>query len=453
MLKVILEGHDNYYGIADILRLFYDKVSEDHEGHVVTSPDGPNMTIISSSEEALKDYGSIPQKRAVKLSLYKKLSDLTGKTYPWGCLTGIRPTVVASEEVSPQALTEKYLVRPDKAELAFTTAVKEKAVIERRPKEDINIYIGVPFCPSRCEYCSFISQDAVKHLGSLKRYRESLLEEIRSVAPFIKRNIASVYMGGGTPTVFEDGDFEDLILSISEILGIKDDNEFTVEAGRHDTITRRKLMTMKKAGADRVCINPQTTNDETLRKLNRLHGKKDTFRCFEMAREEGFEVINMDLIAGLKYEDDRDFTNSLKDVIGLGPENITIHTLYKKRRASITKQDVLDREGSRGEVDKALSEGYGMLSGSGYAPYYLYRQKDTGHGLENTGFALEGTECYYNVAMMGDRRDVLSFGAGGVSKRIFEGGRLERLNSIKDVTGYMDNVPLMAQRKISFFEE
>ena len=468
MLEIYLEGHDNYYGIADVMRAFYLRPTEDKEGLRVYCSDAPDMVFCSAVGEDSSSCTSkdgtvsiilpfvtdpVSISREVKRSCYTALSEFLGRKAPWGCLTGIRPTLVAGETGDPKELSEKYFVRQDKAELALKTYANEQKVLSKIPGEDINIYVGIPFCPSRCEYCSFVSSDISHHMDRLGKYLDALEEEIKTVGPVIGRKISTLYLGGGTPTVFNDTDFDRLLDIIYGNLKMDPETEVTVEAGRPDTITEHKLRSMAEHGVRRICINPQTMNSETLARLNRLHSSEDTVRVFEMARKAGFDVINMDLIAGLKYETASDFIDSVNRLIDLHPENITVHTLYKKRRAAISVSDVLTDDNN--EVDDAVRKGYGLLDKAGYIPYYMYRQKDTGHGLENTGFALPGTECLYNVAMMTDARDVLSFGAGGMSKRVFgsEGNkyRVERCPCIKDVIGYMNSSREMAERKMRFF--
>ena len=447
MLKVILEGHDNYYGIGDVVRLFYGPCTEDKENHAVLCASAPDMTLIS----AASDSSSLPVNRQVKVDLYKKLSELTGLAFPWGSLTGIRPTVVAKEEgYSPSALVEKYLVREDKAELACRTASREFGIAALTSRK-LNMYVGVPFCPGRCEYCSFIAQDATKHLDRLHDYASALISEMETLSPYISEAPGTIYMGGGTPTVFSEQDMERVVNAIRTNLGPSEDTEFTVEAGRPDTITRGKLQAMKNAGVNRICINPQTMSDETLRRINRRHTVKDVVDAYDTAREVGFGVINMDIIAGLKYETADDFIKSVEAVRALAPENITIHTLYKKRRAGMSREDVLDASG-RGDIDAAVRTAYEMLQSDGYEPYYMYRQKDTELGLENVGFCKGDTYNRYNVAMMSYDSNVLSVGAGAVSKRIFEDGRFERCSNVKDVSLYMNEAEKCALKKISFFD-
>ena len=472
MLKVILQGHDKFYGITDIVRMFFGDISEDRENSCVTAGDGPDLTLVNTLEKDGRSFTFtgdgdrryafdgpvIEPGREVKRSLYMALSDITGIKMPWGCLSGIRPTLVASEEGSEADLTEKYLVREDKAALGFETAKEENRLLGFIPPEDLNVYVGVPFCPSRCSYCSFISQDISHHMKRLGEYGNALENEIRTLAPLITRKISSLYMGGGTPTVFDDKQFASILNCIFGNLKIDKDCEVTIEAGRPDTITIAKLDAMRSHGIGRICINPQTMRDETLQKLGRRHSVADVMRAYEQAAERGFDVINMDLIAGLPYETGDDFVRSVKRLIELGPANITVHTLYKKRRANMSRETVLDRDDGRGDVDAAVREGYRLLYEAGYHPYYLYRQKDTGHGLENTGFAKGDTGCLYNVAMMSDARDVLSFGAGGMSKRCFEQEgssskhRVERCPTVKDVLTYIELSGEAARRKAAFFE-
>jgi oxygen-independent coproporphyrinogen-3 oxidase len=472
MLKVILEGHDKFYGITDIVRMFFGDISEDHENSCVTAGDGPELALVNTLEKdgssitINKDSGkrysfdgpALEPGREVKRSLYIALSDITGIEMPWGCLSGIRPTLVASEEESKEELTRKYLVREDKAELGFETALEESRLLKLISPDDLNIYVGVPFCPSRCSYCSFISQDISHHMGRLGEYETALEKEIKTLAPSLNRRISSLYMGGGTPTVFNDEQFKRLLDCIFANIKIDEDCEVTIEAGRPDTITEYKLDVMRSLGIGRICINPQTMRDETLAKLGRRHTSADIIRAYQQAKERGFEVINMDLIAGLPYETGEDFVRSVSKLIEIDPGNITVHTLYKKRRAALTREVVLDRDDGRGDIDAAVREGYRLLYEAGYHPYYLYRQKDTGHGLENTGFAKGDTGCLYNVAMMSDARDVLSFGAGGMSKRCFEQAgstskhRVERCPTVKDVLTYISGSEDAAYRKAAFFE-
>ena len=470
MLEVILKGHDKYYGVSDVVRMFAGVPEELKDEGKVIAPEGPDVTLINElmsdgrsvtycDDKAYEFKGELLEPgREIKRSLYMALSDITSKKMPWGCLTGIRPTLVACEEDSPEALEEKYFVRPDKASLAYETSREEQRLLSKVPEENLCVYVGIPFCPSRCQYCSFVSSDISCHMDRLVNYEAALEREISMVAPTITRPLSSLYVGGGTPTVLEEKEFASLLDCIYSNLKITPDCEVTIEAGRPDTITTGKLEAMREHGITRICINPQTMKSETLLKLGRKHTAEDAIKIYNQACDMGFDLINMDLIAGLPYENADDHVESTKKLIELAPANITVHTLYKKRRAAMSRETVMDLEMSRGRLDDAVAESYRLLAEAGYRPYYMYRQKDTGHGLENTGFAKGDTGSVYNVAMMSDCRDVLSFGAGGMSKRCFaqEGElykhRVERCPTIKDALTYIERVEEMAEKKIGFFE-
>ena len=465
MIKITLIGHECFYGLNDVLRLFFGAAREDRELgflecdapidlDIVSKYDDKVLTYVKGEEERWESEfksafdGQLPLKREVKRQLYYMLSKITGLEFPWGCLTGIRPTIVAGEEKDPDALVRKYMVRPDKARLCIDTYRKEEQILELEEADAMNIYIGVPFCPTRCAYCSFVSQEISHHLGRLHEYADALVKEIAIIGPKLKA-VASLYVGGGTPTVFDEDDLKKVMDAVSRYIRFTEPHEITVEAGRPDTLSEEKLRILKDHGVQRICINPQTLNDETLRKFNRAHTAKDYVNIVKKAQEIGFEVINSDLIAGLNSEEPEELIGSLEELFELKVENITIHTLYKKRRAVIGRDDVMGRSD---RLDEVLSKAYEMLEGKGYKPYYMYRQKDTSHGLENVGFALEGTECLYNVAMMTDKRDVLAIGAGSVSKRMFDNGRLERFSTTKDVIGYIREPEEIAKGKLTFFE-
>lgn len=469
MFEVILKGHDKYYGISDVVRMFFGVPEELKEEGKVIAPDGPDIRLVNELlsdgrsvtyfEGKTYEYegGLLEPGREIKRSLYMALSDITSKRMPWGCLTGIRPTLVACEEESAKDLEEKYFVRSDKAQLAFETSREEQRILTKVPEESLCIYVGIPFCPSRCEYCSFVSSDISCHMDRLVNYEAALEREIRMVSPSVRRPISAVYVGGGTPTVLEENEFCSLLDCIYSNLDITPGCEVTVEAGRPDTITDGKLAAMREHGITRICINPQTMRSDTLLRLGRKHTAEDTVRKYKKAVDMGFDLINMDLIAGLPYEDTDEHVDSTKKLIELAPANITVHTLYKKRRARISREQVMDTGRPGTGLDECVAKSYDLLREAGYHPYYMYRQKDTGHGLENTGFARGDTGSLYNVAMMSDCRDVLSFGAGGMSKRCFrqEGElfkhRVERCPTIKDALTYIERTEEMAAKKIDFF--
>ena len=398
--------------------------------------------------------------REVKRQLYFLLSKHFRKTFPWGSLTGIRPTQVARELSEEKEMTEIYGVREDKAKLAFLTKDNEDRILHASDPSALHVYIGIPFCPSRCSYCSFVAQEAPRKTALLPSYIDAVLSEMDTVLPRIGPSIETLYIGGGTPTVLPEDLFEKFIGGVFSHPEFSSLSEVCVEAGRPDTITEKKLQVLLDHGVKRICINPQTLCDETLVRVGRKHSARDFLDTYSMAKKMGFSVINTDLIAGLPEESYEEFCDSLRRIIELSPENITVHSLSKKRRASLTREEIVRQEEEElSRIEKMLSFASGKLVEAGYFPYYMYKQKDTLGGHENVGYAKEGTECLYNVAMMSDQRSVLSFGAGGMSKRVFPEGedmlhvRVERCSCIKDPIQYISNVKAMAEKKVGFFNE
>lgn len=482
MLKIHLVGHTHDYPLCDVVRLLTGIIprcidgcitveteweatirSEVTESEVLTAlENGPETSIsgqklLRTSLDGERTVDGLPISRALKIQLYTLLSELLEKTFPWGSLTGIRPTQVARELSRPEEMTRIYGVREDKAKLAFLTRDGEDQVLMHTDPNHLHVYIGIPFCPTRCAYCSFIAQEAPNKRDLLPSYVEAMLKEMELVLPSISKPIDTLYIGGGTPTVLDDVLFAEFIHGVfrnSAFAGLK---EVCVEAGRPDTITRNKLETLLEAGVTRICINPQTLCDATLVRVGRRHTADDFIKAYELARSMGFETINTDVIAGLPGESAEEFCDSLAKIVSLGPENITVHSLSKKRRADLTREEVIKQEKmDLQNMEKMLSFAFATLSDAGYLPYYMYKQKDTLGGHENVGYQKEGTPCIYNVAMMSDARSVLSFGAGGMSKRVYPEGesiRVERCSCIKDPIQYIQNVQNMAEKKIAFFKE
>lgn len=471
MIRVIMTGHQYEYPLCDVLRMFYGTASVSTEStNILEASCEEDLTIRSilnengsvetiSDEDATLYFTSksndfqLPPNREVKRQLYAALSRWTGRSFPWGSLTGIRPTGVARELETPEEMSRRYFTRNDKARLAFETAANEDAVLLSTKENHVNVYIGIPFCPSRCSYCSFISQDATKHLKILPEYIDALLHEMELVLHSKDIIVDTVYMGGGTPTVFSESEFRRLCDGVFSFPAISGANEITVEAGRPDTITESKLLALREHGISRICINPQTLCNDTLERVGRRHTEKDFYAKYDLARKMGFHSINTDLIAGLPGETQNDFETTLRKIISLQPENITIHSLYKKRSARLTQDSYFAlHAGETDTLDAMLGFAADLLASNQYRPYYLYRQKDTMGGHENVGYERNGTPCVYNVAMMSDQRSVLSFGAGGMSKRAFPAHRVERCSCIKDPLEYVRKVEEMAMKKIAFFE-
>lgn len=466
MPTVKLIGHDYEFPVSDVLRLFYGScrrigINElsageaDHITIISCLSEGLVTTWIEEEDKSLyrsPAADTVMPKREVKRQLYYLLSKLLNHSFPWGSLTGIRPTVVAREVHSAQELSEKYFVREDKAVLAMETADNEDRILETALTDQLCVYIGIPFCKSRCSYCSFISQDAASQMQLLTPYSEAVLKEINTFFLDNPVKLSCLYVGGGTPTVFDDSTFRIFLQKTFAALHAGDIPEITVEAGRADTINEHKLHTMKDMGVHRICINPQTLSDKTLTLLGRSHTADDFYRAYDAARRIGFTTINTDLIAGLPEESEDDFIMSLDGILALEPENITIHTLYRKKKADMS-QDIhmLKNQKEISKLDNMLLYANVRLKDTGYQPYYLYKQKDTLGGHENTGYTRPGHSCLYNVAMMSDQRPVLAFGAGSVSKYNSAGGRMERCPNVRDPHEYLNRTVEMAMRKRRFF--
>ncbi len=381
------------------------------------------------------------QKRFLKLSLYKALSDYSGIKLPWGALTGIRPTKLAYQQGDNfrNFFLNTMLVSPQKTDLIEKILLTQKGIYSRN-EGDGDLFISVPFCPTRCAYCSFISNEISKE-KLINGYIDGLLREIDASKPLIK-NIRSVYIGGGTPVALSDELFYKLLQGIGNV-GV----EYTVEAGRPDAITDSKLKIMKDFGVTRVCVNPQTFKDETLELIGRRHTARDIVEKYDLVKSYGFDV-NMDLIAGLPNEDLADFKNSLDTAISLQPENITVHTLCLKSGSKL-KESVSRL--SEGEVSKMVEYSHASLQENGYFPYYLYRQKYMAGNLENTGYAKPGKACVYNVDIMEETTDIVANGANAVSKKV-SGGKITRLGAPKDTATYISKVETLIEEKISLFK-
>lgn len=387
-------------------------------------------------------------KRYAKLSLYKALAKFTEKDMPWGALTGIRPTKLAYQQLQENGEFEEFFMDTMKVSQQKTSLTKavlnsQKGIYEIND-DNTDFFVFIPFCPSRCKYCSFISSDIKTAYKYLDQYVETLIKEIEESASLIK-NLRSIYIGGGTPICLPN---DKLLQVLSAIDKINTGVEYTVEAGRPDAITKENLAILKDFGVTRICVNPQTFCDRTLQLLGRNHTAKAVFDAYELAKDQ-FD-INMDLIAGLQGETFSDFEDSLNKAISLNPANITVHTLCVKKGSSLAEET--DRL-SAGQVEEMVDFAHQRLEESGYKPYYLYRQKYMAGNLENTGYAKEGKVCVYNVDVMEEISQNVACGANAVSKRVFNGGeRIERLASPKDILTYLNKAPEIIEKKKKFFE-
>jgi len=393
------------------------------------------------------------RKRQQKLALYHAFVQATGRRPPWGSLTGIRPTRLVYEAMAEghtlgdaAAWTrETFDLRGDKAEL-LEDVIRAQTALPEAEEGQIACYIGIPFCPSRCRYCSFLSREAGDG-AALPAYVDALTREIGETARLMREHglqARSVYVGGGTPTVLPPALLE-RVMSAAEPM-IMTAREVTVEAGRPDSITRDKLRVIREGGGTRLSVNPQTFFDGTLAAIGRRHTARQAEEAFSLAREEGFMNVNMDLIAGLPGETGDMFGRTLTRAFRLRPESLTVHTLSVKRSSLMHREGDALSEG--GTVEAMVDEARRRARDEGYAPYYLYRQKHMAGNLENVGYALDGFACLYNVDMMEDKLTVLAMGAGSVSKRVWPGRqKILRAPNAKDVFQYMRRVDEMVQRK------
>ncbi len=369
---------------------------------------------------------------------------LTGLTPAWGILTGVRPAKLAIKDLMSGktkaevrgALAKEYLVTPKKATLVTEIAAVEKKIISRVSSTSCSLYISIPFCPSRCSYCSFVSFTSAKLLGLLDAYLERLCHDIRETIDTIEHlglTITTVYIGGGTPTTLNEKQLEILLDTITSRIDPTKLEEFTVEAGRPDTITAEKLRIIHDHNVTRVSINTQTLNDDVLELVGRKHTSEDFYRAFEMARNADIKIINTDLIAGLPGEGFGSFSDTIDRIVKLRPENLTFHTLCIKNAADFAqKKDQMHSMHMFGETSKCVDYSQLSAKNAGYIPYYIYRQKNTINNLENVGFALPGTEGLYNIYMMEEIQTIFAVGAGAVSKMVSRDGKsIERIFEYK----------------------
>lgn len=409
------------------------------------------------------------KKNVLKQELYKMVSTGLGRELPWGTLSGIRPTKIAmrlldegaSDDEVFRYMKDVYLASDEKAQLSVDIAKREKDLLDKVDYDNgYSLYIGIPFCPSTCAYCSFTSYPLGVWRKSVDRYLDALEKEIDYTAQkFYHRKLNSIYIGGGTPTTLEPYQLDRLIRKIRCSFDLKDCLEFTVEAGRPDSITREKLMALKKNGISRISVNPQTMKQETLDIIGRHHTVEDTIESFKLARELGFDNINMDLIMGLPEESIDDVKHTMEVIKELNPDNVTIHSLAIKRAARLTifKDRYQDMQMVNTQEHMSVCEKY--CKEIGLEPYYLYRQKGMAGNMENVGYAKAGKAGVYNILIMEEKQTIVACGAGASTKRVWaepnpDGThRIERCENVKDVGQYIDRIDEMIERKQKLFEE
>lgn len=457
MYRFYVDDHANKYHYDELCRVFLP----DNEFEIICIDKLPKQSLLGENSFVLGDFENA-DRDAIKRELYEKLSSLTEMKPEWGTLTGVRPLKPAlavldkseSLDEMSEVLRQKYLLSDSKLGLLSDIAKYQRMFVKGNPSDMISIYAGIPFCPTRCEYCSFASN--VADDKAIEEYLANLCKETEYCGKLYKnhpKEIESVYIGGGTPTTLSASQLKDLISRISDSFKINPaDIEFTVEAGRPDTITEEKLKTIKNCGVSRISINPQSMKDETMRLIGRDHSAQDIRNAFAAARRVGFEVINADLIAGLPEETPEDFANSLDEIIRLGAENITVHTLSVKRGSRLHENDPEYYRRDIERVSKMLSYAGSRLKGSDYHPYYIYRQKHQMGAFENVGYCLEGKHSIYNIRIMEDKQSIIALGAGGVGKIYYpEEDRIERVANVSNYEIYNERFNEMLERKDKYF--
>ena len=400
-------------------------------------------------------------KGALKHLLYDFLSACTGKSLPWGELIGIRPTKIAMQHMAAGASAEEtaaymekeFRVSREKSLLAVDIAERERRILsDIHYKDGYSLYVGVPFCPTTCLYCSFTSFPIAAWRERVDAYLDALIREIRETSGLMKgRILDTVYIGGGTPTTLEPDQLDRLLTAIETWFPMDRIQEFTVEAGRPDSITAEKLRTLRHHKITRISVNPQTMKEETLKIIGRRHTVDQTVQAFRLARQEGFDNINMDIILGLPEETPEDVAETLRRIEELDPDSLTVHSLAVKRASRLQQwieQNGFSALNNTDESMRIAAEGAARM---GMVPYYLYRQKNMSGNFENVGYAREGRYGIYNILIMEETQSILALGAGSISKALFENGRIERADNCKDVATYIETIEEMIARKRRLF--
>ena len=415
----------------------------------------------------------------LKRILYKELKKATQKSLPWGLLQGIRPTklvfkiykelkeadhkdqlnglifandLIRYSKAIKDRLINKYFLSAEMADLAMIVAINEEDYIPKTVEEachSFSVYISIPFCPTRCHYCSFPSHSMNKWETHMEDYLKALKKEWNSIIPELLKHkkISTVYVGGGTPTSFNSGELRELLSLIHETLPMDEVKELTVEAGRPDTITEDKLKVLKEFRVNRISINPQTMHQKTLDTIGRKHSVKQLIEAYNLSKSMGFDRVNMDLIIGLPNESLEDVKETINQVIELNPSEITVHTLAIKR-SSIILENIEDYKLPNDQETKDMLDiTRKELIEDGYKPYYLYRQKNMVGSYENVGYYKSVEPCIYNIEIMEEVRPIIAFGAGGITKIIMDNGKLNRVENVKNVKDYINRIDTMIERK------
>ena len=470
-MNLYVKNHNFHFELENLTRLFFpnEKItvirdfSEPQPPYIYTEVSDKitisvNIGSFNKSETVVKKLTDDDNELVSAQLLYKLLCDFTGLTQPWGILTGVRPVKLlrrlaeeSSEEQAVKKFEKDFFVSNEKIALSRETEHNERKILELSKPESFSLYVGIPFCPSRCSYCSFVMASIERAEKLIEPYTKLLCEEIKRTAEIANKlglSLETVYFGGGTPTTLSAEQLDTVLGTVNKSFDMSTCREFTVEAGRPDTIDIAKLFALKENKVDRISINPQTVNDEVLKTIGRKHTAQQFFDAFELARKCGFDNINTDLIAGLPTDTPESFKNSLDSIVRLNAECITVHTLCMKRASRLTTEGVtLDLQQAR-DAREMLAYTQNILGQNEYIPYYMYRQSRMVGNLENVGWSKRGFESLYNVYVMDETHTILACGSGGVTKlKRNNPDYLERIFNFKYPYEYIDRFDELIQRK------
>ena len=468
-MELKLIGHEDLYAVEQLqLSLFSTQegatVSTLHRGKKWLTA----VTTITLGEKTAKGVRRLPtdretvrlRRQLLQQSFYRAACQLLPEAPPWGALAGVRPTKISTkhmlsggtERSADRLLRDVYYVTPERRQLAIDCSRSTVAAQQLLEDRDISLYVGIPFCPTRCAYCSFVSRSIGKRTELLDPYLQALYKELEVTGKLLKdsgKRIRTVYIGGGTPTTLSAAQMGQLLDRLHQHFDLSACLEFTVEGGRPDTLDGEKLQTIRSHGADRMSINPQTMEDPVLRACGRPHTAADVLRSYQQAVDAGFDAINMDLIAGLPSDSYEGFCRSLDTVAALRPANITVHTLALKKGADLFERKVeLPDTQSVTEMVRYAND---TLRALGYRPYYLYRQKYMSGSFENVGWSRDNSDCLYNIYMMEEVHTILSLGGGGMNKVNLPGGALQRFHNPKFPEQYIEQIDSVLQQKEELF--
>ena len=469
-MKLTLIGHDDRYAVEQLQMSLFgpdfrgETVSSLHRGKVwltaVTAITLDGKTVRASRKLKAEKETVRDRRRILQQCLYLAAIQLLPELPPWGALAGVRPTKISTKHMleggtaktAAKMLKDIYYVTPQRQKLAIACSESTIQAVRQMDENDISVYVGIPFCPTRCTYCSFVSRTVGKHAALLQPYLDCLLKEIAETGKLLAQSgktVRTVYIGGGTPTTLDNSQMAALLDAICTSFDLRRCIEFTVEGGRPDTLTLEKLKIIHDHGADRMSINPQTMVDSVLKACGRPHTGEDVKRAFLWAQVAGFDAINMDLIAGLPTDNYEGFRYSLDSVAALYPANITVHTLALKKGADLfaQRQDLSSTDAVTQMVDYANE----VLPTLGYKPYYLYRQKYMSGSFENIGWSADNMDCLYNIYMMEELHTIVSLGGGGMNKVNLPGGTLQRFHNPKFPEQYIEMIDNVLEDKRQLF--